>query len=75
MISGISAHSEARGRSEGAAVLVFPVRHATVPDGGREIGGGDLLWGEPVISPFGELPALSAGRTELEEEILALWEG
>lgn len=63
-------------RMQGAAVLVFPVRHATVPDGGRASGGGDPLpLGGPVISPLGELPPLAARRTELEEEILALWEG
>ena len=74
MIPGTSAPAEARGRSAGAAVLVFPVRHATVPEGGREIGGGDPL-SPGVISCAGELPELSVRRTELEEEIVALWEG
>ena len=34
-----------------------------------------LLGDRPIRSPFGDLAALSVRRRELEEEVLALWEG
>jgi hypothetical protein len=36
---------------------------------------GPTLRGRPIVSPFGELALLAGRRDELEEEILALWEG
>lgn len=76
MISARPAHPDTRARPEGAAVLVFPLRSATVPSGIRDLrGGGPLLSRGPILFPFGELPVLLVCRQTLEEEILALWEG
>lgn len=67
--------SAARTTREEAVVHVFPDRRATVPPGGWRARGGGLPISAPIVSPFGELLALSVRREELEEEILALWEG
>lgn len=76
MIPAMPAHPETCERHEGAAVLAFPVRFATVPDEIRDLrGGGPSLSRGPILFPFGELPVLSVCRQTLEEEILALWEG
>ena len=72
MISAMPALAEARERDERAAVLVFPVRSATVPGGTRDFGDSvPPLSREPVPPPF----ARRVCREELEEEVLALWEG
>lgn len=67
---------EIRESPTGAVVLAFPVRPTTAPRGVREVRGGGLLPSRrPIVSPFGELPALPVRREKLEEEILELWEG